>query len=349
MEIRSFRRVTSLLVSLLFLAGCSQEETELNVSLEHQPPIPVTVATVTEQSAPNQLELVGTVRALHQAEISAKISGNIIAMHVELGSPFKKDQLLIELGADEIHAQLKQAKAQLEQAKRNLKREEKLLQRDAATPERVKSLRDALRIAEAAFLESQSMLNYTRVPAPFDGIVTRKFANTGDLATPGKPLLQIESEKQLQVETDIPEALAHTIHLGDELTAYIPAVQTEVTGTVTEISPTTDPASRTTPIKMVIESQPHIRSGQFARVTLPKDENLTLVIPKTAIVAYGQLERVFVAKDNKASLRLVRSGSYISSSAKNQLVEILSGLEAGERIITSGHGSLQSGQPIAIQ
>ena len=124
----------------------------------------------------------------------------------------QQGELLIELSAGEISAQVQQAKAQLEQARRNLAREEKLLKKNAATPQTVKSLRDSARIAEAAYKEASTMLDYSRITAPFSGIITKKIANSGDLATPGKPLLYMEQENNLQVLTDIPEAmiLQHT-------------------------------------------------------------------------------------------------------------------------------------------
>ncbi len=145
-----------------------------------------------KEIAGKQVEVVGTVQAVEQAEISAKISGNIVAFPVDLGSRVKQGDLLAELNAGEISAQVRQAKAQLEQTRRNLEREENLLKKNAATPETVKSLEDTARIATAAYRETRTMLDYTRITAPFSGIITRKMANVGDLATPGKPLLQIE-------------------------------------------------------------------------------------------------------------------------------------------------------------
>ena len=337
-----------LVLALIVIGGCNSDDSHKSES-KVLPTANVTVAKVTEHIAKNQIELVGTVQAVEQAEISSKISGNILSIPVELGSKVKKGDLLVQLGAEEMSAQLQRASAQLEQAKRNLKREEKLLKKNAATPETVKSLQDSVRITEAAFLESQTMLNYTSISAPFDGIITQKPANTGDLATPGKPLLRIEGENNLQIITDIPEAMIHTIKRGDILEAQIPATNTKVTGKVTELSPIADPSSRTSSIKIHISAQPQLRSGQFARVTLAADETTTLAIPKTAILTYGQLERVFVADTNTAKLRLVRSGRSFIDADNKELIEILSGLDLGDTVITSGNSTLQSGQPLSMQ
>jgi RND family efflux transporter MFP subunit len=340
-----------LFVISVLLSGC-KEDASHNEGAANLPPLPaatVSIATVTRQIAPNQIELVGTVQAVERAEISSKISGNILSIPVDLGSRVKKGDLLVKLSAGEISAQLQQANAQLEQAKRNLDREEKLLKKNAATPEMVKSLKDAVRISQAAYLEAQTMLNYTSISAPFDGIITQNPANAGDLATPGKPLLLIEGENNLQILTDIPEAMISKISPGDTLQATIPASNTKVSGVVAEVSPTADPSSRTTPIKIKIGYVAPLRSGQFARVTLALEETTTLAIPKSAVVPYGQMQRVFVAKDNTAQLRLVRTGVSINGAEGAEYIEILSGLTEGESVIISGNTTLQSGQPLQIQ
>jgi len=338
-----------LFFTLLVISGCKDNAVSHKETQKPLATATVSIAPVTKELATNQIQLVGTVEAVKQAEISSKITGNILEIAVDLGSRIKKGDLLIKLSAGEISAQLQQAQAQLEQAKRNLTREEKLLKQNAATPETVKSLKDTVLIAQAAVLESQTMLDYAIISAPFDGIVTKKPANVGDLATPGKPLLRIEDEDNLQILTDIPEAMINTIKKGDVLQATIPASNSHVSGVVTEVSPIADPSSRTTPIKIKINSTSQLRSGQFARVTLALEEIETYTIPQSAILPYGQLERVFVVRENHAQLRLVRTGVAFPGTHGQKRIEILSGLSEGENVITSGNNNLQSGQPLKIQ
>ena len=349
MTLKKIIPLSVLCFTLIVISGCEDNAVSHKQKQKNLPTATVSVAPVTKELATNQIELVGTVEAVEQAEISSKITGNILEIAVELGSRIKKGDLLIKLSAGEISAQLQQVKAQLEQAKRNLAREEKLLKKNAATPETVKSLKDTVRIAQAALLESQTMLDYTIISAPFDGIVTKKPANAGDLATPGKPLLRIEGENNLQILTDIPEAMINSIKKGDVLQATIPASNSDVSGVVTEVSPIADPSSRTTPIKIKINSTPQLRSGQFARVTLALEETETYTIPQSAILPYGQLERVFVAQENQAQLRLVRTGVVFPGTDGRKRIEILSGLSEGDNVITSGNNNLQSGQPLKIQ
>lgn len=334
--------ISAVLLSTVF-TSCSHEAVEPGKKQRDLPVVSVQLAEAAVTTASNQVELVGTLRASDQAEISAKITGSIITLPLELGSKVQKGDLLVEISAGEISAQVQQTKAQLEQAKRNLNREENLLKQNAATRETVKSMRDAVAIAEAAHREAQTMLEYTRITAPFSGIVTRKVANVGDLATPGKPLLIVERESNLQVLTDIPEAMILKINKGDILPVFIPSVNVRVDGVVAEVSPTADPSSRTAPIKLNVAQDKRLRSGQFARVAINVADVQTLAIPQSSLSQKGQLELVFVAAENKAHLRIVRSGK-----RSDGMVEILSGLEPGEKVIIAGTEPVTDGQPINI-
>ena len=100
-------------------------------------------------------------------------------------------------------------------------------------------------MAKAAAAEAKTMMSYCEVLAPFDGVITRKLADVGDLAAPGKPLLQMENPDMLRLEADVPEALVGNVKLGDKLAVRIAAVTSEIEGTVAELSPTADPNSRT--------------------------------------------------------------------------------------------------------
>lgn len=326
------------------LSACDKEELQSGKTSPTLPPAKVSVARVTKEVAANQVEVVGTVQAVEQAEIASKMTGNILTLPVDLGSKVKKGELLVELSAGEVSAQVQQAKAQLEQARRNLTREENLLKKNATTQQTVKSLRDSARIAEAAYKEALTMLNYSRISAPFAGIITRKLANVGDLATSGKPLLYMEQENNLQVLTDIPEAMILHIKKDDRLPIYVPSVELKIEGVVAEVSPIAEPSSRSAPIKLRIAPDPRLRSGQFARVTLAMEKAETLTVPTQAVQSIGQIERVFVVHENKARLRLVRTGAKSDGH-----IEILSGLQENETIVSEGNQTLLDGQPVTIQ
>jgi RND family efflux transporter MFP subunit len=256
----------------------------------------------------------------------------------------KKGALLARISAGEIAARLSQAETQFGQAQRNLDREKRLLAQDASTRETVKSLEDAYRMAEAGLREARAMRDYTLITAPFAGIISQKMANAGDLATPGMPLLVLENTGQLQVVAAVPEGAALKIKKGDALAVTVPAAEFSQTGTVSEIGPSADTASRTALVKIRVHGGDSLRPGQYARVALPGGDGVnTLLVPETALFRFGQMERIFVIHNNTAQLRLVRSGEHREGQA-----EILTGLNGGEQVVIQGGERLVDGQPVTI-
>ncbi len=342
---RNIRPTVYLLAFLLCtpsLTGCRQEKTKETGSGNHTAAA-VHVLTIKTERSTSTMEIMGTVQADDHAVIAARISGHITELPVALGSRVNKGDLLVKINAAEIAAQLLQAKAQLAQADRNLQREKTLLQKGASTPETVRALEDTHRIAAASVNEVQTMLGYATISAPFAGIVTQKNANIGDLAVPGKPLLAIENETRLQVVANIPETMVLKIKVGDDIPLSIPSADFTATGRVKEISPAADPLSRTAPIKLSLPANPNVRSGQFARVSLPEHTVDTISVPQSALLAFGQMERVFTVVDQTARLRLVRTGGLVDGR-----IEILAGLEPGDRVVISGNKDLVDGQSVTI-
>lgn len=336
--------IVLLISATMYFSGCKSEHSTQQDSRKKLPEATVKVVTVSETAPARQIEVMGTVQAAESASIAARVSGNIIELPVRLGSLVKKGDLLAAISAEEITAKLLQAQAQLEQATRNLERERNLLKKNAATAETVKTLEESKRIAEASYKAARTMLSYTAIKAPFDGTITRKMANIGDLATPGKLLLKIENETRLQILADIPEALILGLAIGDILPVKIPAAKLNLAGKITEIAPTADPFSRTAPVKLTIQPETKIRSGQFARVALPGTSGSAVMVPKTAVLSIGQLDRVFIVRDNTAHMQLVKTGIHHSD-----MIEILSGINEGDIVISHGNSHLKDGQPIIVQ
>lgn len=328
---------------LTLVPACSSEHAERERAAEQLAPVAVTTTTVVRQTPPRQVEVMGTVEAAERASIAARISGNIVELPVSLGSRVSSGDLLVTISAEEINAQLLQAQTQLEQAERNLAREQSLLQKNAATRGTVRTLEETQRIAAAALKKARTMLDYTTIKAPFSGAITRKMASVGDMAAPGKPLLELENEERLQVIADVPESLVLGLAIGDKLPIQLPAAGVQISGTIIEIAPTADPRSRTAPVKLAISTTKRVRSGQFARVSLPSDSGTAFIIPFSAVLPYGQMERIFLVHDQKAHLQLVKTGL-----RQDGLVEILAGVSEGDEVIISGHDQLHDGQPVIL-
>ncbi len=337
-------RISTVLFAFFFLlsvSGCSEHaETPVAANL---PTARVQVETLTLSEVPFQVEVAGTLRAVEQALISSRVSGQVVEVPVETGSSVKKGDLLVRISAAEISAQVLGAEARRAQARRNLERETKLQQANASTRETVKSLNEKVQIADAAYREARAMLDYTLIKAPFSGTVTHKMVEVGDLSAPGGPLLKLENGTALEVLVQIPESLVAGLTLGERLQVSIPAVGLNVAPAISEIAPTVDPLSRTTQVKLRLADQAQLRTGQFARVSLPDKGANTLLVAASALHQSGQMTEVFVAELNQARLRLVRTGSHYGDR-----VEILSGLQAGDRVVVAAESELQDRQPLTI-
>ena len=307
-------------------------------------PVTVPVARVEAREIPALVELTGTVQAAERAAISARVSGVVSRVAVSLGSTVAAGEVLVTLEAGEITARLRQAEAQLAQAKRHLERDRSLLARDAATPETVRTRADQFAIAQAAHQEARSMLAYTTITAPFAGVIIAKRVNAGDLATPGTVLLELEDNRRLQVRTALPESLIARVRMGDRLTVHVPAAGVEVAAAVAEIGPASDPSSRSAAITLDLPAGADLRSGQFARVLVPAESAIALLVPESAVLPAGQMDRVFVIEGDTARLRLVRTGQ-----RRDGLVEILAGLDPGETVATGNNRLLENGRRVRVQ
>jgi RND family efflux transporter MFP subunit len=335
-----------LLGGVACFSGCNNQEEHKKNEVPQLATLSVVVEAVREERARSRIEVVGTLEAVERASISARIAGQIIELPVVLGSRVEKGDLLLKISAGEISAKVLQAEAQLSQARRNLARETKLQKQGASTQETVKSLKDGVNIAAAAYQEAKTMLDYTIITAPFSGTITQKIANIGDLASPGKPLLHMENGEELQVLARVPEALLLKIATGDTLPVQIPAASLLLIGEVAEVAPAADPMSRTAAVKINIPSGPDLRVGQFARIGLEGADESTLMLPQSAVLARGQMDLVFVVEQpgKIARMRIVTTGAVYDGE-----VEILSGLDPGELAVVSPNVALlQDGQPLDI-
>ncbi len=332
--------VTVLTMAVALLTGCGKARHERDAPPE-LPPVRVRTTSVQTKSVPSVEEVVGTVRAKLRATIEAKASGRIVELPVVLGQKVKAGDLLARLDAPEIKARLEQAEAGLQQANRDWKRISSLYDQQAATRADYDSVQSRLEQAKAAVNEARAMLDYVEVKAPFDAVVTRKVADVGDLAAPGKPLVEIEDPSRLQIEADVPEAIVGKIQPGAIMAIRTGEAAAELTATVAEIAPIADPLSRTFRVKLDLPGSRGLMSGQFARLAVPVGETLSLRVPASAVVLRGQMEIVFAVENQHARLHLVKTGRQLKDET-----EILSGLDSGDSVIVDSASQLIDGQPV---
>lgn len=335
-------RLPIMVAAAFALAAChSKKETS---GPESVPPVAVRTVAVESKARPSSEEVVGTVRAKLHAVIETKVSGRIEALLVAPGQTMQAGDLIAQLDSHEIQARLDQALAMGEQATRDLERARELFSKKITTQAEFDGVQARERVAAGAVKETETMLGYTKVVAPFNGVITRKLADVGDLAAPGKPIAEMEDPSALRFEADVPEALIGNVRLGAKLPVRASAMPEAIEGTVVEIAPVADASSRTFLVKLDLPPTEGVRSGQFGRVLVGTGESQTIRVPAAAVITRGQMETVFVAVNKHAQLRIVRTGKYTNGE-----VELLAGVSPAERVIVQGAESLREGQPITLQ
>ena len=325
--------------SLLLSTGCGHKEASHEV--ESRPAATVNTGRVERLGATRAQWLPGTVHPADQAVIAAKLMATVEQADFTIGQSVEEGDVLVTLAADEIDAQVEQAKAALARIERNLERERALLAQNATTAETVRTLEDEGRLARARLTEALTMQGYKSIRAPFDGRITAKEIRRGDLARPGMPLLTLEGIGSLKVHVQVPDSLSMV-----EYGAGIPVESdgVRVQATLAEWSPAADPESRTRLAKLDLPAEARVRSGQYVRVYWPAETTTYLWIPAAALSKMGQLERVFVVEDGQAQLRLVKTGIHEADR-----IQILAGLEAGETVILSPGNQLRDGQAVEVE
>lgn len=327
--------------ALVLLAGCGKPANPAS-AVAALPPVKVHLAPAVAEDLLALTDVTGTVRPVQRAQLAAKVMGTIEEMPVTLGQRVAAGDLLVKISVGEITARLAQAQAQFNVAQRDLTRERDLLGKGASTADMVRGLEDRHAMTQAMVREAEVMLGYASVRAPFAGVIARKLANIGDLAAPGYPLVEIEGTDAFQVEAALPDSLAANLAAGTSLA--VDAGGVTFNAPLAELSSAADASARSVLAKLTVPAGVPVRSGQFVRVQVPGTPVRVLHVPAAALAPLGQMERVFVAGEgNRAVLRLVKSGARAGDR-----LEILSGLDAGERVVVNPPAGLREGQALEI-
>lgn len=329
-------------ITLLATAGCKPGHQRAEAA--KLPPVTVRTQKAEAKALAAVEEVVGTVRSKTRAIIEARVGGRIETLLASPGQRVKQGDPIAQLDAREIQARLDQARATLEQADRDLERYTALVKQNVLTKAEYDTAETRQRVAKAAMVEAETMLGYAKVVAPFDGVITRKLADVGDQASPGRGIVELEDPAALRVEANVPEGLVGFVKLGGKMSVHAAEKSGTVEGVVVEVAPAADPASRTFLVKLDLPANSGLWLGQFARVAVPVGEKTSLRLPANAVVLRGQMEMVFVDTDHTAQMRLVKTGRKTGGE-----VEIVSGLEAGERVVVGGAEKLLDGQPLQEQ
>ena len=188
------------------------------------------------------------------------------------------------------------------------------------------------------------MRDYTRIAAPFSGVVTAKSVEPGNLAAPGAPLLTIEGEGAYRLEASVEESKLPFVKAGQSVEVALEALDRRLPARVSEIVPAVDAASRAYIVKIDLPGVTNLRSGMFGRAWFPLGTRKVVAIPPPALVERGQLQSVFVIEDGVARTRLVTTGKRASNG-----VEVLSGLSEGEKVVSPVPSGLADGARVEVR
>jgi RND family efflux transporter MFP subunit len=202
-----------------------------------------------------------------------------------------------------------------------------------------------VRQAEAALAAARISAGDASVTAPFDAIITAKLVDPGDLAAPGRPLLNLEKAGSHRVDIHLPEAFIRSVRPGQTVSVSTGAPpQAAMDGVIDSVAPAADPASRSFLVKIRLPAGAEVRSGMFARVAVTVGEDRLIAIPATALVREGQLTGIFVVTpENIARYRLIRTGRSLDNK-----VEVLSGLAEGSCFVMDPSPELVDGARVEV-
>ena len=264
-----------------------------------------------------------TSRAAESAREAAAAGEQLAAATYQRYQTLLARQSVSHQEFDEIESRFRQARAASMQA----------LERLRAAGQRVRQ-------AEAALAEARVSEADAAVTAPFDGVVTAKLVDPGDLAAPGRPLVTIEQSGTYRIDVRFPETVFHALAPGSPVRVNLGGTDSgPLEAKVDAVSPAADPESRTFLVKVRLPAGTDARSGMFARVAVSIGEDRVIAVPASAVVREGQLTGVFViTPENTARYRLIRTGRRLA-----ERIEVVSGLPEGSRFVVTPPPGLTDG------
>lgn len=277
-------------------------------------------------------EVERSIRAAESARAAAQANESLAKTTLQRYQTLFERRSVSPQEFDEVRARYEVAKAESERADR-------LLQ---ATAARQNQMRARIDQAKADVANARVYVGYSRIAAPINGVVVSRQADVGYMATPGMPLLTIENSSHYQLHASVEESRLGTIRLNDQVRVVLEALsKTDLNGVVEEIVPAADPATRSYIVKIALPNTGdiHLRSGLYGKARFVTGQRKILSVPQTAVTQQGQLVGVFVVdQSGVARLRLVKTGRTVGDR-----VELLSGLNEGEEIMSESITSLRDG------
>lgn len=333
---------------LAILGGCQSDADDKSGgdSEEDSPAIPVEVALGSRGDIYAVYSGTAPIEAFADAQVVAKVGGEVREILVEEGDDVKSGQLLARLDGDRLRFEMQQAAANLSKLQRDYQRNIDLRDRSLISAGDFEKIQYEMEALQATHDLAGLELSYTEIRAPIDGVVSQRFIKVGNTIEVNAPTFQITSLEPLVSYLHVPEREYRRIAPGQAATLRVDALQgSSFSGTVARISPIVDPATGTfkATIEIYDESR-RLKPGMFARIAIVFDMHAdALQIPRSAIVEEGGETAIFIVNDDIAHRRTVATGY-----TENGRIEIIEGLADTETFVLVGQAGLKEGTRVSV-
>ncbi len=323
--------------------------------------LPVEIDVARRDTLSIELSAVGTLQAQSSAQVASEVDGTVFRIDFEEGSRVPTGKVLVQLDASKLRASLHAAEATAQQARtqaanleRQVQRNRGLLAQGAISRQAFDDLQSGYQSAraqvdqaEASAALARQQLSDATIRAPFPGRVGERTFDVGDYVRKGDPMFSVTDDDTLQVRFTVPEGYSDRLQPGSSMQVQSPNVPGRwFDGQVYFVSPTVDPVNRTVTLKAEVPNlDGKLRSGSSADVRLVLEKRSgAIVIPEAAIVPSDQQMLVYLVRDGQAHRTPVQVGARTEGR-----VEILSGVSAGDTVVTAGQQRLEDGTPVKIE
>jgi membrane fusion protein (multidrug efflux system) len=334
------------LASIALLAGCSNGKAKEKDPDEEVALVPVETQAVRRGAMVAVYSGTAPIEAHEEAEVVAKVGGEVRQIYVEEGDPVKAGQILARLDGDRLRLEVQESEANLRKLERDEKRQQELAEKGLVaktTAENAKFDLDALR---ASYDRARLELSYTEIRAPIAGVVSARHIKVGNTISPNDPTFRVTDLDPLIAYVHIPEKEFPKLAPRQVADVLVDALGgTKFTGTIARISPTVDPQTGTFRAQLEVpDPSRRLKPGMFARVNIvyERREN-ALQIPRSAMLDADGEQSVFIIQAGKAEQRRIRTGL-----TNNGMIEVLEGLEGDEQVVVVGQAGLKTGTAVRV-
>ena len=342
-----FRSGLPALLAVLLLGACQQEQaSEADDSGEETPPVPVETSVPVRGDVYAMYTGTAPIEAFAEADVIAKVGGEVRQLLVEEGDEVSKGQVLARLDGERLRLELNESEAKLRKLQRDYERNVDLQARGLISDGDFEKIKYEMEALEAAFNLASLELDYTQIRAPIDGVIARRFVKLGNTISEGDALFKVTSLDPLVAYLHVPEREYRNVDPGQAVGIEIDALGGEtIVATVSRVSPIVDPQTGTFKITVeIFDEQRRIKPGMFGRIGVIYDVHEdALQIPRSAIIEDQGTASVFVVEEGRAVRRTVETGY-----SNKGMVEILSGLQDGEQVVTVGQASLKQDSRVNV-